>query len=252
MSGGVDANRDIIEAVYGYYADLYLDNPGMLWAGMAALMGPSFYGGFQDLDTFADLADDAGRLLQAASLFPTTLLPPGVEGSLEQLAALGAEDLEREFRFFEQTFLSMQREIFLDQGTAHEAYLDGGMFAIEALFADDPWGYGPQTIDAWQQIDDGLTTGNFDQVAAGNRALLLREQRRVIDDDYARMDRAAGHRAGHHLPGHPRGDAVGARRPQLPRGLPPRRHAVRRHRHARPDPHRAEAGGRLALELGHV
>ena len=49
-SKGARANRPIIEAVYGYYAHLYLRDERFRWAGMASLVGPSFAAGFLDID----------------------------------------------------------------------------------------------------------------------------------------------------------------------------------------------------------
>lgn len=185
-SKGLDHNQHIVEQVYEYYADLYRRDPDTYWwAGMAALIGPSFYGGFQDLETFADALEMLRRIADAAGIAPGTF--PIGQDVLADLTALTAEELQEELRFYQEQLLGMQQEIFFDMAMAHEAYDDGGMAAIELIFEDDHYGIGPETIAAWRQIDLGRRTGNPDLIASGNAALLLREQQAVISNDYDRM-----------------------------------------------------------------
>jgi hypothetical protein len=139
-AAGVDANRATIEAVYRYYGDLCLAHPELRWAGMASLIGPAFYAGFQDVALLRLIARDLG--------------------------------------FYETTFLTMQKQIFEDQATMHEAFLGGGVDAIAELH--DARIVDSATLDAWRQIDAG-------QTEPGNRTLLLREQRDIIDRFYVRM-----------------------------------------------------------------
>jgi hypothetical protein len=51
---GVEVNRRTIERVYAYYGRLYLRHARLEWAGMANLIGPSFYAGFQDVGFLPD------------------------------------------------------------------------------------------------------------------------------------------------------------------------------------------------------
>jgi hypothetical protein len=92
-SRGANSNRLVIEAVYTYYARLYLNHEQLRWAAMAALVGTSFYAGFRDIDSVP------GHLLS----------------------------------FFETAFLEMQRQIFEDQAVMHEAYLTDGLAGIRGL-----------------------------------------------------------------------------------------------------------------------
>lgn len=180
---GLAPNASAIEAVYEYYADLYRDDPDRLWwAGMAAMIGPSFYGGFQDLSTFATILEGAGDLAGGPL---GTVLPGGFGSGL--LAELTADELADELEWYQQRMLIMQQEIFFDMATAHEAYLDGGIETIERLYTIDQYGYRTETIEAWRQIDEGWQTGDRSLIATGNATLLRREQEFVIADDYDRM-----------------------------------------------------------------
>lgn len=195
-NAGVDGNRDNIEAVYEYYAQLYRDHPELLWSGMAALIGPSFYAGFQDLDTFADIAALARTLLNnpvfdhlppGVSIDDVLdrLFPPGVGPSLRELASMSATEIEDEFRFYERTFLDMQREIFVDMAPLHEAYTTHGLAGIEAMVEDGT--IGPDVLEAWEMIDEGHRTGDEGLLRQGNEALLRREQEEIIRDEYDAM-----------------------------------------------------------------
>src|SRR5207249_1322517 len=67
---GVEANRGTIERVYEYYGRLYLRHAQLEWAGMANMIGPSFYAGFLDVGFLPDLArrllEGTRRLVRAA------------------------------------------------------------------------------------------------------------------------------------------------------------------------------------------
>lgn len=184
-SRGAEGLRGIIEAVYTYYGNLFQDNPYMQWAGMANMIGPSFAAGFFDLHMLRDLASRIGDRLDDLPYGVGNHLP----GILGDLGSLGADLTAEDIRFFETTFLQMQKDIFFDQAMMHEAYLGGGMDAIEELRAAGLLDNGDpdQTVLAWQQIDDGRRTGNPDLITAGNEYLLFREQHDIIDDSYQTM-----------------------------------------------------------------
>jgi hypothetical protein len=166
-SAGVASNRETIERVYQYYARLYLANPFFEWAGMATLIGPAFYAGFRDLGALPDaMRRLVGYVFGRAS---------------RRLARWAAGDLG----FYEATFLLMQKKIFEDQAVMHEAYLGGGIDAIDELrdaaIIDDA------TFEAWTWIDAGKSGADAKAVGDGNRELLFREQFDVIDRFYLRM-----------------------------------------------------------------
>ena len=168
-SKGADYNRETIEAVYRYYGNLYLADPDLHWAGMANMIGPSFAAGFFDLAQFR-------RIAHAANDLPGPLehaLPPGIR----ELGSLS----ESEINFYETTFLDMQKQIFQDQGAMHQAYVDGGLPAIDEML--EAGIIDQATADGWRDI----ASGDPDRVQAGNTQFLLREQRDIIDDDYQKM-----------------------------------------------------------------
>ncbi|HEY2790458.1 MAG TPA: hypothetical protein VGI72_13485 [Gaiellales bacterium] len=156
---GVAENRATIEAVYAYYARLYLEHPAFLWAGMASLVGPAFYAGFEDMGA---LPDRARRFVSAR------VLRRG-DGPVGELS------------FYETTFLVMQQKIFEDQALLHEAYLGGGLAGIRELY--DAGIIDRAMVRAWTQI----ATGDRAAIDSGNRALLMREQYQIIDNYYRHM-----------------------------------------------------------------
>src|SRR5205085_2118853 len=171
---GVDVNRRTIERVYAYYGVLYLADARLEWAGMANLIGPSFYAGFQDVGLLPDIVR---RLVGAARrVLGAVAKGPRRRGAAEE-PAVG------ELGYFETTFLTMQRKIFEDQALMHEAYVREGIDAIRALataaIVDST------TLRAWEQID----RGDASAVHGGNRVLLYREQHDIIDRFYVDMRR---------------------------------------------------------------
>src|SRR5262249_48973726 len=87
--------------------------------------------------------------------------------------------------FYETTFLTMQKKIFEDQATMHEAYLAGGLPQVEEFYRARIIDLA--TLAAWRQIDTGRRGGDQAAVADGNRTLLFREQHDIIDRFYAQM-----------------------------------------------------------------
>ena len=135
---GLLENDAIVQAVYGYYGNLYLDNPELQWAGMANIVGPMFYGGWQDMYAIRQIADPAERarvpvaLGRAARRFPDQVydaadavghvIPGGFLNPVHLAEHLTADELE----WYEDRFLMMQREIFDDLAWQHEAFVLGG------------------------------------------------------------------------------------------------------------------------------
>jgi hypothetical protein len=156
---GVAENRVIIEAVYAYYGRLYAEDPAFLWAGMASLVGPAFYAGFEDVGAFPDRVR---RFVSARTL-------------------RRGDDPVAELSYYETTFLRMQQKIFEDQALMHEAYLALGLAGVREL--GDVGIVDAAMVRAWEQIG----SGDPDAIDAGNRMLLLREQYQIIDHYYHNM-----------------------------------------------------------------
>ncbi len=180
VSRGAAYNSDTITAVYDYYGQLFLENPELTWAGMANLVGPSFAGGFYDLDMVRSWA----RSVEGGIDRVPDLPGPVDDELLDRLGGLASLS-DEELNYYQTTLLGMQKEIFLDQASMHEAYLLGGTAEIDrmadARLLDVP------TRDAWLDIDEGRRTGDQGLIDRGNQQLLHREQWDVIADDYDRM-----------------------------------------------------------------
>jgi hypothetical protein len=183
VSKGAEAVSDHYEKTYDYYASLYLDNPNFRWAGMAAMIGPSFAAGFEDLELFQDIAkamkDTLGPIPDSALPFPVS--------QLDEIAGMSEEEL----KFYQTTFLQMQKDIFYDASMMHEAYLDGGLESIEELKAAGLLGsdavQAAHAVKAWEDIDEGIRTGDTGLLNNGNEQLLYREQYYTIAEQYRNM-----------------------------------------------------------------
>jgi hypothetical protein len=163
---GVDHNRQTIQAVYGYYGKRFVAHNFLLWADMANVIGATFYAAFMDL---AILPDAARQLVR----------------SLGRAWRHLRRDAAGELGFYETLFLTMQKKIFEDQASMHEAYLDGGLTEIKRFY--DAGIIDLTTREAWEQIDLGRNTGEQDALDNGCRMLLWREQRDIIDRFYVTM-----------------------------------------------------------------
>jgi hypothetical protein len=164
---GVEENRRTVEAVYTYYGRLFLDHPHLKWAGLANMIGPAFIAGFRDLGF---VPDAWRRAVHAVSGRASRGLATRVAGDLG---------------FYETTFLIMQKKIFEDQATMHEAYVAHGIPKIEELYRARI--IDAATLEAWRQIDAGRRNGDPALVDRGNRTLLFREQFDIIDRFYLQM-----------------------------------------------------------------
>jgi hypothetical protein len=164
---GFAANRRTLDAAYAYYGRLFLSHPYLKWAGMANLISPTFYAAFMDLG----FLPAASR--RAAAVVFGRRLPRLTKRALERL------------RFYQTTFLTMQKKIFEDQATMHEAYVAYGLSKIEELYRGRI--IDAATFEAWQEIDRGQKTNDRALVDRGNRTLLLREQFDIIDRFYLQM-----------------------------------------------------------------
>ena len=163
---GADHNRQTIQAVYGYYGKRFVAHNFLLWADMANVIGATFYAAFMDLAILPDAARQFVR-------------------SLGRAWRHLRRDAAGELGFYETLFLTMQKKIFEDQASMHEAYLDGGLPEIKRFY--EAGIIDLTTREAWEQIDLGRNTGDQDALDNGCRMLLWREQRDIIDRFYVTM-----------------------------------------------------------------
>lgn len=180
-SKGLLANDKIVQAVYQYYGDLFLQHPELQWAGMANLVGPMFYGGWQDLYTLRHVGDDSERAQYISELLGLPKLPGPVYDALDltnlPLNAAGRLG-EEELGWYEKKFLVMQKGIFDDLAWQHEAYSMGGIGLMRDLAQQGQLEHDP--LQSWEQIASG-------DLAGGNEGLLHREQHDVIQGHYDEM-----------------------------------------------------------------
>lgn len=138
------------------------------------MIGPSFAGGFYDLAAMRDIA-------KAVKGPAGVMLPDQIEGMTRAIAGMSDEELA----YYEQKFLSMQKEIFEDQAPMHEAYLHGGTAEVDRIHRAGL--LDQKTAHAWSQIDRGVSREDPQLVREGNTQLLNREQMDIIADDYDEM-----------------------------------------------------------------
>ena len=183
-SKGVDYNRADIYKVYAFYAELYKNDPRMEWIGMANQVGPTFIAGFEDLAVLRKAAA-AGQDLSDRW---TARIPRNEAGS-RYWPSLGESDLA----FYEETFLSMQKEIFSDIGSQHFAYQQGGMEEIQRM--KDAGVVTPRMKTAWTSLDSvprysepegyhQLTSAQQEALHQASYNMADQEQNHVIADDY--------------------------------------------------------------------
>lgn len=187
-SAGTGPNMGNIQAVYTYYGKLFLDHPELQWAGMANMIGPSFAGGFMDIDMFRKMAQAFATKVNGLPAAVREALPP----QLQLLASAGGQLGANELQYFETKFLAMQKHIFFDQAAAHEAYLAGPP-NNKTAYIDEmqkaglfPGDVPPdRTANAWHVIANPHSTPQ--QIMDANTTLLYREQNVVIKDQYNQM-----------------------------------------------------------------
>jgi uncharacterized protein YukE len=190
-SEGLVANDANVQAVYKLYGELWSHDHNLQWAGMANLVGPLFYGGWQDMETLRTLSDGGDReryILETLGLphLPGILYKPAdlaqdlIPGGA--ISSLGSGELD----WYEKRFLDMQKQIFDDMAWKHVAYSMGGIEMMRTLRSNGQ--IESTEMGNWEHIASG-DPGRVDQ---GNLGLLRREQLRIIQNDYTDMDNHDG------------------------------------------------------------
>jgi hypothetical protein len=181
---GLEANDETARAAWDYYRTLYLSDPERYeWAGLAWFAGATVYAGVQDLSVTTDALRRASDLDGAREvlgrLYPAARVELLLAGaSLPEVV----EDLEQ----VEADMMGMQRQIFDDIAWQHVAFREGGLEAMEGVFAV---GFiGRREVGVWRDLDRGRP----EAVARANRNLAYVEQHDVIADDFTRLRTGRG------------------------------------------------------------
>jgi hypothetical protein len=162
-SEGFKNNQQLVKNVYAYYTKLFNQNENLMWAGMAKLAGGTVLRGLRTSQHRIDASSIEEQ-------YPSSL---GMGGSSFR-AAMSAQ--AGYAKVLQSRFLKMQKSIFVDLAWQHQAYIEGGLPALEQAHqagADVP-------IGAWRDI----ASGKPERVKAGNRALLRREQGTILPRHY--------------------------------------------------------------------
>lgn len=161
-------NIPYLKAVYGYYEQLFVLYPDQfVWAGMAKMAGAPVYAGLSD----AQVGRTAGGIL--GPLF-------------EVLTNLGVTAKIKEFQ---TQLMTGNKLIFEDLGWQHRAYVASSIWALEYVNKKDTTSGNELrkvAIADWHRIDEGIQSDQplTEEIVAGNKSLLEREQRRIIQDVY--------------------------------------------------------------------
>jgi hypothetical protein len=178
---GVAANTTNLERSYDRYLAFQRDHRELQWAGMGGLSGADFGGGLLDMDIMATVYRINGvqplaqqivaGIRDAAGQDAVDRLPSGLR-ALATMPELTSSDMD----YIIGEILVMQKAIFCDLMPMHQAYVDGGLPALQEMA--DAGVFGPEIMDAWRDIASGEPA----RIAAGNEVLLHREQLTVIGE----------------------------------------------------------------------
>ena len=173
-SQGFEANRENGQKVYAMYGSWYLGHPELKWAGMAKLAGASVYGGLLEMQ------DRQGSAKPAIVGGGTLMVIAPWWGLFNVLTGAVAGDAVHDERLetVEKILLDMQKDIFMDLGWQHQAYVEGGLPALKAAY--DRGDLSSATYEAWTHI----ASGNEEAVWEGTTALVYREQAQILAPGY--------------------------------------------------------------------
>ena len=178
----VVANRDNLIKSYRYYEDFQLRAPRTSVGRDGGQVGADFGGGIFDFEVATDVYDLPGLHENARaavnaveSVFGADAVAQLPEG-LRELAARGADITPEDLRWYIRQILVMQKAIFGDLMPLHYMYVHEGLSAIDEFY--EAGLLGDDIVRAWQDV----ASGDPDRIAAGNAALLRREQYDVVGD----------------------------------------------------------------------
>lgn len=182
---GLAANEQNLADTFAYYERLQLENPDFLWTGQGGMAGPSFAAGIMDVDLGRVVLGVQGVTDAVAAIvspLDDAVRPASVHlpEDLRALLAVGRDITADDIAHFQVQVIAMSKHIFMDLIPQHEAFLAGGMSAIDEY--RDAGLLDENAYSAWQD----LATGDPDRVFEGNTRLLYREQYQSIGEQWDR------------------------------------------------------------------
>ncbi|MBF6127995.1 hypothetical protein [Nocardia brasiliensis] len=181
---GVEANRANLIKSYRYYEDLQLNHRELQWAGMGGQVGADFGGGLVDFELMGNiyslpgLSESARGVLAAVEQTAGPQAVAQLPSGLRALAAAGPQITPADLHHLIGMILVMQKNIFSDLMPMHDAYVTEGLPALEEFRAAGL--FDGDVLAAWRDV----ASGDQDRIAAGNAALLRREQYWAIRDQW--------------------------------------------------------------------
>ncbi|MGW0017285.1 Tat pathway signal protein [Rhodococcus sp. NPDC003382] len=188
---GLAANEQNLKNTFAYYQKLQREHPDFLWTGQGGLAGPSFGAGVMDVDLVGvviGVRELRDALAQVTRTLDDAAAPAAAElpEDLRAVLAVGHTITPEDIADFQVRVIAMSKHIFTDLLPQHEAYLAGGLDAIDefrrAGIIDD------RAVRAWRD----LATGDPELVVRGNAELLHREQYQSIADQWDATREARG------------------------------------------------------------
>jgi hypothetical protein len=159
-TNGFINNLADIKAVYAFYQKLFNKQPTeFYWSGLAKLVGAPVYAGLSD-----------------------------VEELKISLSLLAPEYLTT----FQNELIQMNIDIYSDLAWQFEAYNNGGLKALNIIYASETNALDSTNITAWREIDDGIKNANVSEIQAGNQLLAYHEQFTILQPDYNTLSSMTG------------------------------------------------------------
>jgi hypothetical protein len=165
-------NRPYIQAIYGYYQELFDQEPQLfLWAGLAKLAGGPVYAGMSDLQwTQNDL--------ELWTIYTNV--------------DLGASFSASVCAFLQGALMEGNQDIFDDMAWQFRAYQASGVWALryasdnhqDTVYSNDR----PIDEDTWNRMFQGETQNQSNLIANANLLLTQREQQYIVDASMKRID----------------------------------------------------------------
>ncbi|WP_345229874.1 hypothetical protein [Gordonia polyisoprenivorans] len=178
----ITGNRATMEKCFSYYAALALENPRLQWAGMAAMVGPSFVAGLLDLDLAADALTIA-QLRGALATVARAVHPHTTNPDIDSLAPAAARITTADVRAYEVSVVQMSKHVFFDFAPQLAAYTTSGIGAVIELHRAGL--ITADTLNAWYQIN----SGDAGHATTANAYLEYHEQVHVVGDQWDRARR---------------------------------------------------------------